>query len=94
MRLLRAASKQKPAAASLDQLLALSELLMQTCMNDPVLLERLMGAALEALQHFRKHEVCSLALSFCKTGDASIESLSVTCCQYCEEPADDSLSMD
>ena len=75
MRLLRAASKLKPTAASLDQLLALTELLMQTCIHDGVLSERLMITALEALQHFRKHEVCCcLALFCCKSGDASIAS--------------------
>ncbi|KAK9861365.1 hypothetical protein WJX84_004669 [Apatococcus fuscideae] len=56
MRLLKSASKQKPTAASLDQLLALVELLMQTCLHDSVLPERLMSTVLEALQHFRKHE--------------------------------------
>ena len=57
MHLLRSVSKSKPAAASLDQLLALVELLMHACVNDMDRSEEIISNMLETLQLLRKHEV-------------------------------------
>ncbi len=56
-RMLKMVVKTKPTTASLQQLLALTELLMQVCIDDSFASEQIVASMLETLQHLRKHEV-------------------------------------